>query len=78
MPNIALADRLAFPECVGRNLDAFNDGLSDVEGPEDGGLVMVIHQFHLCAQTFRTATQAILDICATNARRFLLTGQRFI
>ena len=34
MPSIALADLLASPEYVGRNLDAFNDGLSDVVGPK--------------------------------------------
>ena len=75
---IALADLLAFPPHFGRNLDAFNDCLSDVEVPEDGGLALVLHDFHLCVQKFRPAAQAILDVCATNARRFLLTGQRFI
>ena len=75
---IALADLLAFPEYFGRNLDGFNDCLSDVEIPEEGGLVLVLHEFHLCAQKFRPVAQAILNICATNARRFLLTGRRFI
>ena len=73
-----MAELLAFPEYVGRNLDAFNDGLSDAEGAEGGGLVLVLHELPLCAQTFQPVAQAILDICATNARRFLLSGQRFI
>ena len=74
----AMAERLAFPDYFGRNLDAFNDCLSDVEIPPEGGLVLVLQDFNLFANACRPAAQALLDICATSSRHFLLTGRRFL
>jgi RNAse (barnase) inhibitor barstar len=75
---IALAETLSFPDYFGRNLHAFNDCLSDVCVPETGGLVLVLRDFHTFAEAFRSFAQAVLDICAGNSRRFLLTGRRFV
>jgi RNAse (barnase) inhibitor barstar len=74
----ALGDVLAFPEYYGQNLNAFNDCLSDVDIPLEGGVLLVLHDFHAFAQHSRPIAQAILDILAENSRRFLMTGQRFL
>ena len=75
---VELGKLLAFPEYYGRNLDAFNDCLSDVAVPDTGGLALVIYQFDAFARSNRAFAQAVLDICADNSRRFLLTGRRFL
>jgi RNAse (barnase) inhibitor barstar len=75
---VALADLLSFPDYFGRNLDAFNDCLRDVEVPELGGLLLVLEGFGMFANFFRYESQAILDICASQSRCFLLTGRRFL
>ncbi|MDB5987787.1 MAG: hypothetical protein JWR16_2840 [Nevskia sp.] len=75
---LALGKTLGFPEHFGRNLDAFNDCLSDLDVPQDGGFVLVLREFEQVAASFPTEAHAILDILASNSRRFLLTGQRLI
>jgi RNAse (barnase) inhibitor barstar len=75
---VALAGLLSFPHYFGRNLNAFDDCLSDVEMPEEGGLVLVLRNFHAFAKAFPAAAHALLDISASNTRRFLLTGRRFL
>lgn len=74
----ALGQALEFPEYYGRNLDAFNDCLSDIEVPDGGGLLLVLHDFDAFAAAFGDVAQALLDICADNSRQFLLTGRRFV
>jgi RNAse (barnase) inhibitor barstar len=73
-----VAESLQFPSYYGANLDAFNDSLSDVEVPLNGGLVLVFHRFDLFAVTERKVAEAALDIIATNSRRFLLEGRRLL
>jgi RNAse (barnase) inhibitor barstar len=73
-----LGTLLGFPEYYGRNLDAFNDCLSDLDVPQRGGLALVLHQFDAFARLDPYCAQAVLDICAKSSRRFLLTGQRFV
>jgi hypothetical protein len=75
---IELGQLLAFPNHYGRNLNAFNDCLSDVDIPDVGGLVLVIHQFDVFTRSNQSFAQGVLDICANNSRRFLLTGRRFV
>jgi len=75
---VALGELFAFPGYFGRSLDAFNDCLSDVEVPAVGGLALVLYDFDRFAKQFPDVAHAILDIVADNARRFLLTGKRFI
>jgi RNAse (barnase) inhibitor barstar len=74
----ALGGLLSFPEHFGRNLAAFNDCLSDVAVPDDGGLLLVMHHFDSFSATARREAQALLDICAHQSRRFLLIGRRFL
>jgi RNAse (barnase) inhibitor barstar len=75
---VALADLFCFPDYFGRNLDAFNDCLSDIEIPDVGGVLLVLSSFHVVATALPTVAQALLEICADNSRRFLLTGRRFL
>jgi RNAse (barnase) inhibitor barstar len=75
---LALGKTLSFPEHFGGNLDAFNDCLSDLEIPQDGGFVLVLREFEQVATSFPAEAHAILDILASNSRRFSLTGQRLI
>jgi RNAse (barnase) inhibitor barstar len=73
----ALGQVLAFPEQFARNLDAFGECLANVDVPEPG-LVLVLEDFGTFAAAFRRQAQALLDVCASQSRRLLLTGQRFI
>jgi len=41
---------LSFPEWYGRNLHAFNDSLSDIHVPDDGGVVIVFSRYDLFAE----------------------------
>jgi hypothetical protein len=54
-----------------------NDCLSDIEVPEPG-LLLVMHGFDEVTRKDGSFAQALLDVCADNSRRFLLTGQRFL
>jgi RNAse (barnase) inhibitor barstar len=71
-----LGSTLEFPEYYGQNLDAFNDCLGDLKVPMDGGAVLVLIHYDRFAHRDPQTAHAILDICADNARRFMLFGQR--
>jgi RNAse (barnase) inhibitor barstar len=73
----AFAKTLSFPDYYGKNLDALNDCISDLD-VQDGGLVLVFRRFDAFASRHRAVAQAVLDILAHNARRFLLFGRRLI
>lgn len=74
----AFAAKLAFPDHYGMNLDAMNDAISDVDVPAESGLVIVLDRFDDFASHHRTVAQAVLDLLADNARRFLLFGRRLL
>lgn len=69
---------LGFADYYGRNLDAFNDSLSDLDVPDEGGAVLEFQHFDTFARREPSLAHAILDIIATNARVFLLTGRRLL
>ena len=73
-----VTDVLAFPDYYGKNLDAFNDCLSDVEIPESGGCAIQFLGFDKLVAVLPVLAHAMLDVIETNSRRFLLTGQRLI
>jgi RNAse (barnase) inhibitor barstar len=75
---VCLGELFSFPDYYGRNLDAFDDCLGDVEVPEVGGLLLVLDEFAPFAASFPRQAQAVLDICARQSRRFLLMGRRFL
>jgi Barstar (barnase inhibitor) len=78
----ALAGALDFPDYYGRNLDALNDCLRDVESHRYGwsrqatGLVLVFTGYDRFAGHSPYAAQAVLDIVANRARSAALVGER--
>ena len=74
----AISQGLKFPNYFGRNLNALNDCLHDIEISNEAGLVVSISNFDLFNAKFRDFASAILDIIATNGRLHLLFGKRLI
>lgn len=68
----------AFPDFFGHNLNAFDDCLSELEIPDEGGRCIVLHHFDAFARQDAQAAEAILDIVAVNSRFFLLQGRRLL
>lgn len=66
-----LASVLNFPDYYGKNLEAFNDCLSDMT-TEGIGIVLVFRNYDKFAIKDNFAASTILDIIQTNAWRFLL------
>jgi RNAse (barnase) inhibitor barstar len=69
---------LGFPDYYGRNLDAFNDCLCQIEIPEDGGTVLVFDSFEAVVRLSPQLAWHILDIIAKWSRFFLLTDRRLL
>lgn len=72
-----IAAGLGFPDYYGRNLDALNDCLSDLDVPTTGGRVLVLQRYDLLTRACPAVAQHVLDIIAHQSRRFLLFGRRF-
>lgn len=76
-----LADALAFPDYYGRNLNALDECLVDLDIPDPGGLLLQLIAFD-ATQTgtimIREGAIAVLDIAARAIREHMLTGRRFI
>jgi RNAse (barnase) inhibitor barstar len=70
--------KLAFPNYYGKNLDALNDCLSDVEIPDDAGAALTFAHFDSLVAVHPTVAAALLDILADNSRRAMLFGKRLI
>ena len=73
-----LARDLAFPDYYGRNLDALNDSLSDLDLSAEGGMAIVLVRFDSFAQRYHDVAQKVLDIAEHVSRRYLLRGRRFL
>ena len=73
-----VAVRLAFPGYYGRNLDAFNDCIGEIEVPDSGGRAIVLRRFDLFTQRQPRVAQIILDILASASWHFLLFGRRLL
>jgi RNAse (barnase) inhibitor barstar len=73
-----MAARLAFPDYYGRNLNAFNDCMSDIEVPEYGGRAIVLRRFDLFAKSEPAVAQNVLDIMASTSWYLLLFGRRLL
>jgi hypothetical protein len=74
----AASNVLRFPDYYGRNLDAFNDCLSDVEIPEAGGAALAFLGFDRFAARFPEAAWTVCDILAHRSRQALLYGRRLL
>ncbi|GHO60494.1 barstar family protein [Ktedonobacter robiniae] len=73
-----VSQRLRFPEYFGRNLDAFNDCLSEIDLPQKQGTVLVFLRFETFTARHPQFAWTVLDIIATNAYRFLLDSYQLI
>ncbi|HEY9758293.1 MAG TPA: barstar family protein [Oculatellaceae cyanobacterium] len=74
-----VSEILGFPGYYGRNLDAFNDCLGDIEISEtEGGCVLQLLGFDKLAAALPELARPILDIIEIQSRRHLLTGQRLL
>jgi RNAse (barnase) inhibitor barstar len=69
---------LHFPDYYGRNLNAFNDCLGDIPVPDAAGTALVFLAFDRFHRNTAGRAHAILDIIASNSRRFSLTGKRLL
>src|SRR5665213_1486533 len=81
-----LQRELSFPDYYGKNFDALNDVIPDIDVPENGGVALVLISFDQFANGPRTSltgsgvnqTQIVLDILSRASHSFLLTGKRFL
>lgn len=75
----ALAAQLAFPDYFGRNLDALNDCLRDLDVPDAGGRCVVFERYDAAVKTLGAELAwQLLDIFAGQARAHLLFGKRLL
>jgi RNAse (barnase) inhibitor barstar len=74
----AFAATLDFPDYFGRNLDALNDCLCDINVPEESGRVLVFHRYDAFAAKMSEVAWIVLDIIESNSRLYLLFGKRLL
>lgn len=74
----AFAVTLEFPDYFGRNLDALNDCLCDLNISEDGGRALVFHRYDAFESKMTEIAWKILDIIETRSRNYLLFGKRLL
>jgi RNAse (barnase) inhibitor barstar len=74
----AFAQVLEFPGYYGRNLNALNDCLSDIEVPDNGGLVLVLQHYGAFAARLPELAWKVLDIIERNSRTYLLFGRHLL
>lgn len=73
-----LASQLNFPDYYGRNLDAFNDCLCDLDIPEQSGRVLILDRYDRFAGDNLHAAWSLLDVIKDKARMHLLFGRRLL
>jgi hypothetical protein len=80
----AFATALDFPDYYGRNLDALNDCLRDVDVFEYGatpgttGLVLILTGYDAFTRRCPRAAHIVLDIVADHSRTAMLLGHRLL
>jgi len=73
-----VSQRLRFPSYYGRNLDAFNDCLSEIDRPQKQGTVLVFLGFETFTKRFPQVALHVLDIIATRSYHFLLGSYKLL
>ncbi|KOO51555.1 barstar family protein [Viridibacillus arvi] len=68
-----LANTLNFPDYYGKNLNAFNDCLSDIV-PKEKGFILTFKNFDVFTKRYPEIAYDILDIIQLNAWRNLIEG----
>jgi len=73
-----LKSKLDFPDYYGKNLNALNDCLSDIDIPDYAGVALAFTHFDSLVAAQPNVAAALLDILADNSRRAMLFGKRLI
>ncbi|WP_317956410.1 barstar family protein [Paenibacillus chitinolyticus] len=74
---LELGNTLEFPDYYGKNLDAFNDCLSDVI-PRNEGIVLVFKNFDKFNERDNDTAHSVLDIIQNNSWRLLVESQKVL
>lgn len=69
---------LAFPDYYGRNLDAMNDCLRDLDIPTNGGVALVFRRYDSLKKTDGMFAQKVLDVLASAVYEHLVEGRRLL
>lgn len=69
---------LEFPAYYAKNLASWIDCVSEIEVPDESGMVIVFRRYDAFAKAQPQFAQTILDSLETTSRRFLLTGRRLL
>jgi RNAse (barnase) inhibitor barstar len=72
------SDTLSFPDYYGRNLDALNDCMSDIEIPINSGRAMVFRGYDVFNSRFPHTAQIVLDIFDETSRSQMVFGERLV
>jgi RNAse (barnase) inhibitor barstar len=83
----SLKTALAFPDYYGKNFNALNDVISDLDVPDEGGVALVFSSYDFYANGAGAPLSGssdmvwagiVLDILSRATHTFLLTGRRFL
>lgn len=74
----AVSTCLEFPDYYGRNIAAFNDCLSEIQIPEEGGCALVFRRYDRFAVQVPKFAQWVLEGIQQNSRRLALWGRRLL
>lgn len=81
----SLAAALEFPHYYGKNLNALDECLAELNVPNEGGMAVVLESYDRFLDGAggvtpgrRELATTVLDILASASRFYLLTGRRFI
>lgn len=73
-----IAVALDFPQYFGRNLDALNDCLADLDFPSSGRIALGMDCFERLVACDPKFAHSVLDIIASQERGLLLSGKRLL
>ena len=77
----SLSEKLSFPPYYGKNLNALNDVMGDLDVPDVGGIALVFDRYDKFVHGAGAASgvaEVVLDIVSRTSHDFLLTGRRFL
>ena len=74
----SLKKELAFPDYYGRNLNALDECLGDMDIPAEGRVVLVFRHYDALQRALGSLAQTVLDIIAGASYRHLANGRRLL
>ena len=73
-----LSAKLDFPGYYGRNLDALNDCLGELDVSDCDGLTLAVRNYHVFSKSFSRTAQVFLDLLGYRSWHYLLFGKRLV